>query len=469
MITKTVKLNLFTFLLSFFAIAAFAQKHTTEGRKIFNTNLETINPETGLIRCVSSEYEKHLQSTDANRASTAEFEEWIAPKVAAIRAKMSSENSVNTVITIPVVVHVIHNGDPIGVNENISEARILSQITVLNQDFRRMLNTPGFNSNVIGADVEIEFCMAKQAPDGSVTTGINRVNLGLDSWGSESSVEGTLKPSTSWNPNQYFNIWVAKFSDSFADELFGVLGYAQFPSNSGLGGLNPNGGFEETDGVIIDYRAFGSSDYVSGSYFNGYDKGRTTTHEIGHSFGLRHIWGDNGSCTVNATDSFKDYCPDTPAANDANYDCINVYNSCVVAPGNDMTENYMDYTNDTCMNTFTLNQKARILAVFQNSPRRNSLITSTVCGTLDSEKFNDTQTGYIYPNPATDVINIAIGTPNSLPKSFSIYNALGQVVVSKNITLDSDLKIDVNGMNPGIYFIKIEKDNAFKTFKFIKK
>ncbi len=88
---------------------------------------------------------------------------------------------------------------------------------------------------------------------------------------------------------------------------------------------------------------------------------------------------------------------------------------------------------------------------------------------MDSEKFNDTQTGYIYPNPATDVINIAIGTPNSLPKSFSIYNALGQVVVSKNITLDSDLKIDVNGMNPGIYFIKIEKDNAFKTFKFIKK
>ncbi len=467
MIIKTVKLNLFTLLLSFFAISAIAQKHTTEGRKIFNTNLESINPETGLIRCVSSEYEKHLQNTHANRASTAEFEEWLTPKVAAIQARMNSENSVNNVITIPVVVHIIHNGDAIGANENISEARILSQITVLNQDFRRMLNTPGFNSNVVGADIEIEFCMAQQAPDGTATNGINRVNLGVDFWASESSVEGTLKPSTSWNPSQYFNIWVARFSDNFSDELSGVLGYAQFPSNSGLGGLSSNGGFAETDGVIIDYRAFGSSEYATGSYFNGYDKGRTTTHEIGHSFGLRHIWGDNGSCTVNATDSFKDFCPDTPAANDANYDCVNVYNSCVFAPGNDMTENYMDYTNDTCMNTFTLNQKARILAVFQNSPRRNSLITSSVCETLSSQKFDGTKMGFIYPNPATDVLNIE--TTTSLPKSYSIYNALGQVVVSKNIASDADLKIDLNGVNPGIYFIKVEKENAFKTFKFIKK
>jgi hypothetical protein len=467
-----VKLQMlsFFFLLSF---VTFAQEHTTNGRIIFGTKLENINPKNGLIKCVSSEYEKHLLKTNPNRATTAEFEEWLAPKVEEIKKRLVSGTIENQVITIPIVVHIIHNGDAINTNENISDAQILSQITVLNQDFRRALNTPGFNSNAIGADIGIEFCLAQRTPNGTATNGINRVNLGVPFWTTGTSVEGTLKAQTIWDPTQYFNIWVAKFTDNYNDDednLGGVLGYAQFPSNSGLGGLNSDGGIVSTDGVIIDYRGFGSSTYAAGSYHQGYDKGRTTTHEIGHCFGLRHIWGDNDFCNTNGTDSFKDFCPDTPAANDANYDCLEIYNSCPVAAGNDMTENYMDYSNDACMNTFTLNQKARILAVFQNSPRRASLKTSTACQTpLAVKTFDDNNLLTIYPNPATEVVNIGLGASDVLPTSYSIINTLGQVIAVKNVSSESDLQININSINAGVYFIKIDRENTSKTFKFIKK
>lgn len=348
-----------------------------EGSLQLNSENANFKEEHGVVRCVTVENEALLQSQYSERASKEEFEAWLAPKVLKVKQKLAMSNGktmVNDVVTIPVVVHVIHNGDPIGVSENISYNRVLSQITVLNQDYRRTFNTPGYNTNAVGADVEVEFCLAQTAPDGSLTDGIDRVNLSGYTW-NNNNIETVLKPQTQWDPTQYFNIWVCQFGG----DLGGVLGYAQFPDSSGLGGINTIGGAGNTDGVILDWRCFGSSDYVSESFFSGYDKGRTLTHEVGHCFGLRHIWGDSNSCYVNASDSFQDYCPDTPAATAANGSCVIPVDSCPLDPGNDMVENYMDYTGDTCMNTFTLDQKARILAVIANSPRRMELVNSTVC------------------------------------------------------------------------------------------
>lgn len=468
---KIITLSKLTCLLLLFSIFSFGQGRDGNGRKIFGRPLQNVNPTTGIARCVSAEYEEHLQESIKDRATTEEFEAWLAPKVEEVKRNMMTGRNANVVITVPVVVHVIHSGQAVGTGRNISDARVLSQITVLNQDFRRMIGTPGYNTNAVGADVEIEFCMAQRKPDGTPTNGINRVNLNVASWASEFAVETNLKPNTIWDPTQYFNIWVCQFSDNENDELFGTLGYAQFPSNSGLGGLSTNGGLATTDGVIIDWRAFGSSDYVTGNYFPGYNKGRTSTHEIGHSFGLRHIWGDNTSCVVNATDSNNDYCPDTPAAKYPNDNCNMVYNSCPSAPGNDMTENYMDYTNDTCMNIFTLNQKARMLAVMQNSPRRSTLGSSLACqaSSLGTSTFNALETVSIYPNPTNSVLNISVGEAGELPETFSIYNNLGQLVAQKRITSNADLSVNTSDLSSGIYFIKIEKESTVKTLKFVKK
>ncbi|MFN7014343.1 MAG: zinc-dependent metalloprotease, partial [Bacteroidia bacterium] len=105
---------------------------------------------------------------------------------------------------------------------------------------------------------------------------------------------------------------------------------------------------------------------------NSFDKGRTMTHEVGHFLGLRHIWGEDGTpCVVD------DYCNDTPRAGAPNYGCPAGTNSCPSQPGNDMIENYMDYTDDACMNIFTVDQKARITTVMNNATRRLSLKTST--------------------------------------------------------------------------------------------
>ena len=449
-------------LLLMMSMASFGQN---SNRTVFGKSVG-VNPNNGKIRCVTTEYESSLQQKMAGRASTEEFENWLAPKVEA--AKHNIENrSVTGLVTIPVVVHVIHNGDAVGSNENISDARILSQITVLNQDFRRMTGTPGFNNNAVGADMEIEFVMAKRKPDGTATNGIDRVNLTRASWATETLVEGTLKPQTSWDPTQYFNIWVCAFSDSESAELYGVLGYAQFPSSSGLGGLEVNEGAANTDGVIIDWRCFGSSTYAPGNYFDTYDKGRTATHEIAHCFGLRHIWGDNSSCVVNAADSRQDYCPDTPAANEEHYDCEQVYNTCPAAAGNDMVENYMDYSNDTCMNIFTLDQKGRVLAVLQNSPRRATLTTSTAGQPLGTTSFELLANISLYPNPANDIVNINANNLN-LPQSYTVYNSLGQIVASKNVTSGTDLSINTSTYNSGVYFIKVAKEGAVKTLQFVK-
>jgi hypothetical protein len=442
-------------------------------RQVFGQPVAQINPKNGLIRCVSSEYEKYLQEKYSDRMTREQFEQWIAPKVAEIKERMATGRSVSEVITIPVVVHVIHNGDAVGVNENISNARVLSQITVLNQDFRRMLDTPGFNDNTVGADVEIEFCMAQRKPDGTATNGIDRVNLGVANWTTEEQVEGTIKPSTIWDPSQYFNIWTAQFTTTNTSAyLYGVLGYAQFPYASGIGGMG-NGVTSDdatTDGVIIDWRCFGSSDIAPATnYFTDYDKGRTATHEIGHCLGLIHIWGDTSSCTVNATDSNKDYCLDTPAANDANYDCFDTYDSCPLAAGNDMTENYMDYSNDTCMNTFTLNQKARMIAVMNNANRRASLKTSIACSApLANPAFDIFDGINLYPNPANDFIAISMGDSSELPDSYTLYNAIGQKVAGKSISSGADLTITTSGFSNGVYFLKVIKDNAFRTLRFVK-
>lgn len=435
--------------------------------KVFGKNIQSKNPETGIVRCVSSEYELALQEKNPKRATNQEFEEWIAPKVEAIKSKLLANRNVggtNAVVTIPVVVHVIHSGQAIGSGRNISDARVLSQITVLNQDFRRMIATPGYNTNPIGADVEIQFCLAQKDPSGNPTTGIDRVDLGGTTW-NESNIETILKPQTQWDPTQYFNIWVCQF----AGNLNGVLGYAQFPSNSGLPGLNTNSGNANTDGVIIEWRAFGSSDYASGTYFPGIDKGRTTTHEVGHCFGLRHIWGDAGSQETGINCNGTDYCNDTPTAGWENYNCNFPYDSCPSSPGEDMVENYMDYTNDLCMNLFTLDQKARMLAVVQNSPRRNTLTASTVCQPpLSTPSFELLQGIKLYPNPANDILNIAVADNSQTPDSYTIYNSLGQVIERVAVVSENNLKVNTSNYASGIYIIRLTKDNQTKTLQFVK-
>ena len=337
---------------------------------------------TGVSRCATVETEAWRRAQYPDLPSPEEFEEWLAPKVRQYKEEIANGTRTSAVITIPIVVHVLHNGEPMGSAPNISDAQALSQVQVMNEDFRRILNSPGYNTHPDGADLELEFAPAQTDPNGQPTNGVNHVNVGQDGV-TRDDLESTIKPATIWNPNEYMNMWAVKFAAP-DDNL---LGYAQFPESSGLDGMPAGAQGANTDGVVIRYNSFGTINADTNGDFlldAPYDLGRTATHEVGHWVGLRHTWGDMLGCsmglpTTGCACSVDDFCDDTPNSDMANYRCeTDKTSNCEdpLVPTQDMVENYMDYSNDVCMNIFTNDQKARAQTVMSVSPRRLELQTS---------------------------------------------------------------------------------------------
>ncbi|MCS7152522.1 MAG: M43 family zinc metalloprotease [Bacteroidia bacterium] len=380
--------------------------------------------QNGWIRCGTMQADSFLRALYPDWPRLEAYEPIIRQKVLEKKSLMERARTIGGVYRIPVVVHVIHNGEPVGSGSNISNANIYHQIEVLNEDFRRMPNTPGWNAHPNGADTRIEFVLAKRDPNGNPTTGIVRWNRNTQGWNAppytQAYMEGTIKPATQWDPNRYLNIWVADLSG-------GLLGYAQFPDASGLLGMPGDQGMgsctgpANTDGVVILYSAFGSALKGSTGLNPPYHLGRTTTHEIGHWLGLRHTWGD-GDCSVD------DFCDDTPLCNGASYGCPANPSSCIAGVRR-MIENYMDYSDDGCMNIFTLDQALRMRIVLEYCPRRRTLITSPALvppATTDAALINLPLPQDVCPgthNFTATLRNNGTTTLTSIPVAYRLNNA----------------------------------------------
>ena len=264
-------------------------------------------------------------------------------------------NEVEEIYQIPIVVHVIHFGEPIGEGHNLSVEQIESQIRVLNEDFRRKEGTRGFNNHPDGGDARIEFELAEVDPDGKQTNGIVRVNA--------AETEGPLEfhrfdyygSLSYWNPDYYINIWTEPMPGELTDL---VLGKAIGPETDLPGAdLFEPGEPIQPEGILINSAHFGETDIDS-----DYNLGRTLVHEMGHYLGLLHTWGTR-DCSTN------DYCEDTPPVTGPN-----AGTACDGGPV--MKENYMTFSHDRVMNVFTNDQIKRMHHVLENSPRRVSLLTS---------------------------------------------------------------------------------------------
>jgi hypothetical protein len=240
-------------------------------------------------------------------------------------------------ITIPVVVHVVYRT----AIQNISDAQVLSQIAVLNEDYggtnTDIGSVPAAFTSATAIGTGIQFCLASRDPQGNPTTGIVRVQTTVNSFGmSGDPVKFTSQGgSDAWPRDSYLNLWVCNLSG-------GLLGYAQFPGQAAA-----------TDGVVLLYNAFGRVGTVSAPY----NKGRSATHEVGHWLNLRHIWGDDGGAC-----NGSDFCADTPNQGGENYGCPSFPNTdnCTTTSPGVMHMNYMDYTDDACMYMFSNNQAGRM-------------------------------------------------------------------------------------------------------------
>ncbi|MBV6646865.1 MAG: choice-of-anchor J domain-containing protein [Cyclobacteriaceae bacterium] len=293
---------------------------------------------------------------DLHPKENQQFEDWIRTKRIQKLQDQSIGRSEAIVYQIPVVFHIIHNGEAIGTGTNIPDQRMIDQVMILNQDFRRTNPDRDLTPTAflpVAADTEIEFVLAKRDPEGLPTTGIIRKQGSQTSYRFDE--DAILKAESYWPAEEYLNIYVADLKD--------FLGWASFPFTN-LTGINDINNNRLTDGIVVDYKFLGNNDQT-GTFES---LGRVASHEIGHFLGLRHVWGDGGC-------SASDFCNDTP---DQSVTYINQCPSGTPSScgSDDMYSNYMNYADDACLNIFTSCQSERMRIILENSPRRKSLVSS---------------------------------------------------------------------------------------------
>ncbi|MCB9285066.1 MAG: T9SS type A sorting domain-containing protein [Lewinellaceae bacterium] len=340
-----------------------------------------------------------------------------------------------TLITIPVVVHVVYKDEP----QNISQEQIESQLEVLNADYRAANSNldivPPIFQNLI-ADVGIEFCLAAQDPEGKFTTGITRQATAKDNIGIDTDVHYTDKGGAdAWDPLHYLNIWVADMGDN-------IVGRATFPGEAPLA----------EDGVVIDPRYFGTTGLAAGS--DPYHLGRTTVHEIGHYLNLLHPWGsalpdcagDDGVLDTPQTD--EDYLLECPTTLQASCGSLDMYT------------NFMYYTNDACLAQFTPGQKVRILATLAG-PRLGLTLSAGCLPSAVGAKAVPEFSLSIRPNPSAGQVVFELLGKEGQDGRLQIFDSVGKVLYEEKISTGQvrSLKVPAQWAD-GVYGVRVQTENG---------
>lgn len=357
-------------------------------------------------------------------------------------AKTLGEGSslASVIIKIPVVVHILYSNAA----QNISEAQIKSQIDALTRDFRRQnfdtVNTPD-RFKYVAADAQIEFYLATADPQGRPTKGIVRKQTHIDFFKTDDKIKfGLQGGDDAWDSRFYLNIWVGNMQS--------VIGYSSL-----------SGGPAEKDGIVISTGAFGTINTAA-----PYNMGRTTVHEAGHWLGLKHMWGDY-YCGDDLVD-------DTPKQGNFTSGCPTTFrSSCSNGATGDMYMNYMDYTNDACMNLFTAGQKQRMRSLFADGGPRNSLLSTKGLNKPWVEKINVDETPAaslfkLYPNPAANELTLNFDA-KWIGRIVRIVNMNGVVISSIQITARTQT-VNLSHVKTGIYFLQGENAEEKIREKFIK-
>jgi len=372
-------------------------------------------------------------------------------------AKNSVSPRINDIYTIPVVVHVVWKES----EENIPMDQIEDQIAELNRCYRRQ-NPDTSNMRPIFDDIASDPMIEFELVD------VVRVETAAE-FQPEFSFVGSGMPdhvketvnggSDAFDTNHFMNIWVCRIQPlSILGTESPVLGYAYPPvglSNWPDGSAAPS---RELEGVVVDFRTFGKGlTYEIPQIGSLPMEGRTTVHEVGHYLGLRHISGDGISGVLLGTPDCDadDGLNDTPNQGlQSQFNCDPTQNTCTDASNDrpDMIENYMDYSLETCQNTFTKEQTAIMRAVLEG-PRSGLLDGAS--STNDLALKADVR---VYPNPFSDVVSIKISSEENFI-NYRLTDFLGKVIRTGNLTTDN-VELDFSDLTKGIYNFTISTENG---------
>lgn len=347
------------------------------------------------------------------------------------------------VCRIPVAFHILHSASGTG---NIDESFILSQMEIFNEDFRAIPGTPGGP----GTDTTIEFVLDR------ITRSSN------DFWFNDlpDPVEGNYYDNLAVDPHNYLNIYSCVPMGAGGV----ILGYvADFPQSGGYVGTNE-------DRVVILHSSIGRD-----SPNPPYHQGRTATHEVGHYLGLYHPFqGACGTTSPPGCYSTGDRICDTPGDAESHGGCPVTSNSCP-DPGLDPVHNYMEYTDDTCMNQFTPEQTRRArCTLIHYRPQACDAVTAVLAGSSSSlARFQLAQNR---PNPFSPNTELNFQLAREGRVSLVVMDVNGRAVrtLATGILPQGSHRFEWNGTDDqkatlasGVYFYRLETEQGSETRRMV--
>ena len=362
-------------------------------------------------------------------------------------SRLANGNSTNSnPVRIPVAVHFPNAGAANATLRNCLRALAQNQIDILNEDYNAQnadlinwtdntsFNYPGVNYGSL--NVQMELATQNHPAVSGLANGEVAVTFGYN-YGDTDLGSGELDWDTNWAG--YLNIVVR-------NDLGSTLGYAYLASDPADGAA-----------IFMNNAAFGSVGNGCAGYMPGapYNLGRTLTHELGHYFNLRHIWG-SGLCG-------NDFVADTPQHNTSNGGCpsLDHLSTCSGTPL-ELTMNYMDYTNDVCMYMFTEGQALRQQAHF------NTIVDNFNQTTLSNNDIDKKGSFTLYPNPNKGDFTILFA--DFLPSfAVNVVDQSGRIVFERkyDTQLDLEQRISLESIASGIYFVKVSSDQGTTVKKIV--
>lgn len=346
-------------------------------------------------------------------------------------------------LTIPVVIHIVWKEQ----EENLSDELIESQMVALNEAYSRT-NADTVNLRAvfepIAGNPNIQFQLEE------VVRVETSTDFQLDLFGGTlvDAVKDSLSGgSDAWDPSLYLNIWVVNVQ---GDGIFvpddALFGYAYPPADLENWPPDTNAPAPGLEGVVIHFKCFGNGNpniIVNPNTNMPMELfGKTAVHEVGHFLGLRHTAGDPGfgqnGCLVD------DGMEDTPLQGVAsNFDCNEDSNTCEDLPFDfpDMIENYMDYSDESCQNSFTQDQANFMCTVLQAS-WPGLIVTSVNEVSKIPVKMS--------PNPTEGILNFTFPENVGKVNYVELFNQVGQLVKTVNSPTG---KLDFTDVSAGFYIV----------------